>query len=85
MTIDELRTYIRSDILNDPDLVIEADQDLLLSEMLNSLSIGMLVAQIEARTGVQVPPADITVENFSTLRCIEDYVGRLGRDGGCMN
>ena len=77
MNVDSLRTYIQNEILNDPDFVIEADQDLLLSETLNSLSVTMLIVHIETECNVQVPPEDVTLENFSTLESISSYVQSL--------
>ena len=82
MNVEALRTYIQNEILNDPDFVIEADQDLLLSEILNSLSVTMLLVHLEAACNVQIPPEDVTLENFSTLESIAGYVQRLGESTG---
>lgn len=77
MNVEELRTFIQLEILNDPDFLIDADQDLLLSETLSSLSAALLIAHLEAACDIDIPPEDITLENFSTLRRIETYVKRL--------
>lgn len=77
MNIETLRTFIQNDILNDPDFSIDADQDLLLSETLNSLSVTLLIAHLEATCQVDIPPEDVTLENFSTLQRIEAYIRRL--------
>ncbi len=77
MNVEALRTYIQNEILNDPDFVIEADQDLLLSETLNSLSVTMLIVHLETVCSVQIPPEDVTLENFSTLESISGYVKSL--------
>ena len=77
MNIDALREYIQTEILSDPKFVIEPDQDLLLSETLNSLSVTLLIAHIETTCDVHIPPEDVTLENFSTLRSIETYVGSI--------
>ena len=77
MNIEALREYIQTEILNDPEFVIEADQDLLLSETLNSLSVTLLIAHIETTCDVHIPPEDVTLENFSTLRSIETYIGSI--------
>ena len=71
-----LRTFIQEEILNDPNFPIEADEDLLLSETLNSLSVTLLIVHLEAACNVQVPPEDVTVENFGTLKNIEAYIDR---------
>ena len=77
MNIEALREYIQTEILSDPGFVIEADQDLLLSETLNSLSVTLLIAHIETTCDVHIPPEDVTLENFSTLRSIETYIGSI--------
>ncbi|MDJ0905146.1 MAG: phosphopantetheine-binding protein [Woeseiaceae bacterium] len=77
MNIDALREFIQTEILSDPEFVIEADQDLLLSETLNSLSVTLLIAHIETTCNVHIPPEDVTLENFSTLRSIETYIGSI--------
>lgn len=76
MNAEMIRTFIQEEILNDPNFSIEADQDLLLSETLNSLSVTLLVAHLETACNVQVPPEDVTLENFSTLTTIEAYINR---------
>ena len=77
MKIEELRTFIQNEILNDPDFQIDDDQDLLLSETLNSLSATLLIAHLETACRVNIPPEDVTLENFSTLRSISVYMQRL--------
>lgn len=77
MNVDALRTFIQNEILNDPDFEIDADQDLLLTETLNSLSVTMLIAHIEMVCSVNIPPEDVTLENFSTLQAIDSYIRSL--------
>jgi acyl carrier protein len=76
MNIDTIRNFIKDEILNDADLQIEAEQDLLLSEILNSLSVTMLIAHLEDTCNVHIPPEDVTLEHFGTLQSIESYVRR---------
>jgi acyl carrier protein len=77
MNVHALRTFIQNEILNDPDFEIDADQDLLLTETLNSLSVTMLIAHIEMVCSVHIPPEDVTLENFGKLRAIESYIRSL--------
>ena len=76
--IDTIRAFIQRDILNDPDFVIEADQDLLLSQTLDSLAVIRLVELLEAEYGVTIPAEDVTLENFATLTLIEAYLKGRG-------
>lgn len=77
MTIDDIRKLIQVEILNEPDFSIADDQDLLLSEILNSLSVTLLIARLEDECKVQIPPEDVTLENFSSLQNIEAYLQSL--------
>ena len=74
MTTDEIRTYILTEILGEPDGTLADDEDLLLSETLDSLSVTRLVQHIEERTGITVPPEDVTLDHFATLTAIAGYV-----------
>ena len=74
MKVDEIRKFIQNEILNEPDFEIEADQDLLLSETLDSLRVTLLVEHLQSACEVSIPPEDVTLENFSTLECIADYL-----------
>lgn len=71
-----LARYIAIDLLNRGDLAIAADEDLLGSGVLDSLSVMSLVHFIESDLGVDVPPEDVTIENFETLAAIEAYIER---------
>ena len=77
MKVEEIRKIIQDEILNEPDFEIEADQDLLLSETLDSLRVTLLVQHLETVYDVSIPPEDVTLENFSTLECIADYLKRV--------
>lgn len=70
MTIDQIRQYIQEELLLDETAVIEDDQDLLLSETLDSLSVTRLVQHLESELGATIPPEDVTLENFSSLASI---------------
>lgn len=80
MIIDTVRSIVRDEILNNPDLDIGSDQDLLLTEMLNSLSVTLLVARLESIYEIDVPPEDVTLENFGTLANIANYIESLRSD-----
>ena len=76
MNVQTLRKYIQDQILNDPSYPIEADQDLLLSEILNSLSVTLLITHLETTYDLKIPIEDVTLENFGTLNSIETYMGK---------
>ncbi len=74
MSIEALAEFIRIELLDDENQKIGPDDDLLLSELLNSLSVTRLVQHIEEQQGIIVPPEDVTLENFRTLNAIQTYL-----------
>ena len=75
---DRLARYIATDLLNQPDLVIGEDEDLLVSGLLDSLSVMSVIHFIEQDLAIEVPAEDVTIENFASLRAIGAYLGRRG-------
>lgn len=75
---ERLARYIAADLLNDADRVIEADEDLLASGLLDSLGVMSLVHFIEQEHGIDVPAEDVTIENFVSIGAIDQYLRRRG-------
>ncbi len=75
MSTDQIRKYIQMELLLDETAVIEDDQDLLLSETLDSLSVTRLVQYLESELKLTIPPEDVTLENFQSLNAIHAYLG----------
>ena len=53
------------------------DDELVLSELIDSMSAIRLVAYLEADFGVVVPPSEITIENFTNVTAISAFVRDL--------
>ena len=81
MNIDTIRSIIKDEILDDPDFEIAADQDLLLSEILNSLKVTLLITSLEKSGSFIIPPEDVTLDNFGTLERIAAYVESRSNPG----
>ena len=77
MTIEDIRTFIQVELLNDPSAVVEADEDLLLSGRLDSLGVMRLVAHLQDSLGVEIPPEDVVLEHFGSLRRIQNYLAGI--------
>ena len=75
---ERVARYIATDLLNQADLVIGEDEDLLVSGLLDSLSVMSLIHFIEQDLAIDVPAEDVTIENFVSLRAIDAYLGRRG-------
>jgi acyl carrier protein len=46
--------------------------------MLDSVSMIGLIAFVEQKTGMQVQPGDVTLDNFDSIDAILGYVAGLG-------
>jgi acyl carrier protein len=69
--------FIATDLLSQPDRIIAGEDDLLTSGLVDSMGIMSLVFFIEQQYDVQIPPGDVTIEHFGTVRAIESYVETL--------
>jgi len=66
--------FIAREILGDADRALDYDQDLLGGGMVDSLGMMSLVFFLEEEFDVEIPPEDVTIDNFLSLRTIERYV-----------
>jgi acyl carrier protein len=73
MMTDQLMTFIRDEVaVVDGD--VSADTDLLLTGLVDSLGVIRITQWIEDELDVEVPPGDVTLENFQTVDRIVSYV-----------
>ena len=76
---ERLAQHITGELLGLSDATardLAPDEDLLGGGLLDSIGVMSLVFFIEREFGVQVPPEDVTIENFQTLERITAYVER---------
>lgn len=72
---DTIRRYIAEQLLNRSNgATVGDDEDLLGSGLVDSLGMMSLVLFIEDTFDVAVPPEDVVIENFLSIRTIEAYV-----------
>lgn len=74
--IDSIAQHITHTLLNDPDVSIAPDEDLLLSGLVDSLSVMRLVAWLEAQCNISIGAGDIVLENFGSLNKIQAYLAQ---------
>jgi len=70
-----LHVFVSGDLLG--DLEVAVDDDLLTDGLLDSLAVVRLVAFIDEDLRIAVPPQDITVEHFSSISAMADYLATL--------
>jgi acyl carrier protein len=78
---DELLTFIATELLRGrPGADLQPEDDILGSGIVDSLGVMRIVAFIEERFGITVPPEDVRIEHFLTVRQIAAYL-TAHRDG----
>lgn len=73
-SIDTMRHFLINEILKTPGMELADNQDLLLSGLLDSISVIRLVSFIEETAKISVPPEDLLPENFGSLESIQRYL-----------
>lgn len=75
MTTDaRLTDYITRELLSDRTATIAPDDELLLTGLIDSIGVMSLLTFIETELGVRVPPQDVTIEHFASVRAMSDYL-----------
>lgn len=69
----KLITFIQSELLNDQQS-ITAEEDLLISGLVDSIGVMRLVGFIEKNLEITIPPKDVTLENFGNVNTIVSYL-----------
>lgn len=73
--IATLTGFIQTEIVSQSSgASLQPDDDLLESSLVDSLGIMRLVSFIETHYEVALPAADVTVQNFQTIRAITAYL-----------
>ena len=71
----QVRGILQREFLSDrPDVVISAEENLVDSEIIDSLGIMMLVGFIEKDFGIEIDPEEIVADNFVTIAAIDKLV-----------
>lgn len=72
----ELIEFIAAEVALEPG-PLEAETDLLLTGMVDSLGVVQIVQWLEDRLGAEIDPADVTLENFQTVALMAAFARRL--------
>ena len=69
-----IRGYVVDELLSGKNI---GDKDeLLLSGLVDSLGVMRLVVYLERTYSIQIPPDDVTIDNFTTIEAISSYMER---------
>ena len=72
---DELMLLITEVALSDAE-PFDHGTDLLLGGLVDSMGVVQIVEWLEERTGSEIDPADVVLENFRSIEAIVAYVDR---------
>lgn len=74
---DVIKQFIIQELLNSrKDVVLNNDDELLLSGLVDSLGVIRLITFLEAEWKTYIPPEDVTIEHFGTVAAIYDYLSK---------
>ena len=66
--------FIQDELIQDAELVIEAEDDLLSGGHISSMAAMRIVAFIEEHFDITVPDEDLLIEHFISVRAMACYV-----------
>ena len=70
-----IRDFILHELLNGEQAdELEFDTNLLVSGLVDSLGMVRLIAHLEEKLSVKIPPEDVTIENFISIDVMADYL-----------
>lgn len=69
---NDIQAFVSDHLLGGMDIAI--DQELLLSDLLDSLGVINLVAQLESRFAIKVAAADVTLDNMRSVAAVVRYL-----------
>ncbi len=70
----ELLALINEEISLDADMNVDRNTDLLLTGVVDSLGVVQIVDWMEQRTGADIDPSDVVIENFQTVALMLSYL-----------
>ncbi|SIN74136.1 acyl carrier protein [Algoriphagus halophilus] len=70
--VEEITNYIHEEI----DVLVNQEEELLSSGLIDSITIMKLIAHLEERYKIKVPPQDMVIENFNSVLSITEYIAQ---------
>lgn len=70
--VEEITNYIHDEI----DVLVNQEEELLSSGLIDSITIMKLIAHLEERYEIKVPPQDMVIENFNSVLSITEYIAQ---------
>jgi acyl carrier protein len=71
---NKIKDFLKTEIIGDPKIEIENNEDLLGGGLMNSMGLMRLIAFIENDFGFKIPPQDMVIDHFRDIEAITDYI-----------
>jgi len=75
--VEQLLTFVNAEVSLDPTAVVEADTDLLLSGLVDSLGVVRIVHWLETTEDLMIDPVEVVLDNFQTVTQMAALIDRL--------
>lgn len=74
---DLITGFIRGELLGGRDTVIDPDENLFTSGLVDSVGIMRLIAHLESSLDRKIPPTDLVPDHFRTINVMAAYLEGL--------
>lgn len=74
---DKLRTFICTELLNNPDYPLKDDEPIITSGLMDSFSLAQIGVFAEIEFNIYIPDTDLTVDAMDTL---DQIAGRIAKE-----
>jgi acyl carrier protein len=72
-TQESIKRFLTTELLRDHKN-LSVDDNLLLSGLVDSLGVMRLISYVEQHFSIHVPPEDVTIDHFRSIRAIAEYI-----------
>lgn len=70
--------FVSTELLRDPELGLDEDEEILASGRIDSMSVMRLVYFIRDEFAIEIPSDDLVIDNFRSIEAIDAYLSRSG-------
>jgi acyl carrier protein len=71
---EELLQYLIEEILEEEDMDLTPEDNLLAMGLVDSMGIVKYIGWISEHFAIEIPPQEMTIENFMSIEAIERYI-----------
>ena len=72
-TQESIHKFLTTELLRD-NQNLSVDDNLITSGLVDSLGVMLLVSYVEQQFSIRVPPEDVTIEHFCSIKTIAEYI-----------